>query len=86
MLSAVSLAGMILLGLLSVPNRDLLKGADCGVCSDLLMMATFRECVLRQKRRAHKIKPGRYNMGLSLRKGEILPVHSAVSASYIDNA
>ena len=40
-LSAVSLAGMILLGLLSEPNKDLLKEVDWGVCSDLLMVTTF---------------------------------------------
>ena len=45
-LSAVSLAGMILLGLFSEPNRDLLKEVDCGVCLDLLMVTTFKECVV----------------------------------------
>jgi hypothetical protein len=38
LLSAVSLAGMILLGLLSEPNKDLAKEGACGVCSDLLMV------------------------------------------------
>ena len=46
MLSAVSLAGMILLGLLSGANNDLLKELDGGVCSDLLIIATFNKCVI----------------------------------------
>jgi len=37
---------MILLGLLSEPNRDLLKEFDSGVCCDLLMVTTFKECVI----------------------------------------
>lgn len=45
-LSAVSLAGMILLGLLSEPNKDLSKEVDCGVWCDLLMVTTFGECVI----------------------------------------
>ena len=45
-LSAVSLAGMILLGLLSGANKDLLKEVDCGVCSDLLIIGTFNKCVI----------------------------------------
>lgn len=34
---------MILLGLLSEPNNDLLKEFDSGVCCDLLMVTTFKE-------------------------------------------
>lgn len=38
LLSAESLAGIILLGLLSEPNKDLLKEVAWGFCSDLLMV------------------------------------------------
>lgn len=59
LLSAVSLAGMILLGLLSDPNKDLLKEVFWGACFELLMVATFREYVIGGERTAsggHKLK------------------------------
>jgi hypothetical protein len=50
-LSAVSLAGMILLGLLLEPNKDLSKEGGLGVCSDLLMIRTFRNVLVGEEKR-----------------------------------